>query len=263
MAEKSKHIPPHLQRSLLAFIIFLICISVAKVFVTLHQQEERIEVLEVQVEQLLSDTTRLRILPAYSPNRDTPRRGSSDKTYYHRNNYNQKRQSASASNQSSYHQDSSRPADKADETKVDERPRKFTQAHLFDLNTIDSLNLIRIPGIAGRTASVIIKNRQRYGGFYNPWQLQEFLTWDAAKDYMEEWCTVWFTADVSRIRPIPINAATISELQRHPYISHEQAVEIVRYRTRHKRIASAGELQQLTTFSDEQIQQLFPYLSFE
>lgn len=262
MADKSKHIPPHLRHSLLALIIFLIFISVVKFYVTLHQQEERIEVLEAQVEQLLADTTRLRILPAYSPNRNTAQRSSNGKPYYHRNNYNQKRQSASASNQGSL-QESSRPTDKAEDTKAEERQRKFTEAHLFDLNTVDSLNLIRIPGIAGRTASVIIKNRQRYGGFYNPWQLQEFLTWEAAKDYMEEWCTIWFTADASRIRPIPINAATISELQRHPYISHEQAVEIVRYRTRHKRIASAGELQQLTTFSDEQIQQLFPYLSFE
>ena len=44
---------------------------------------------------------------------------------------------------------------------------------------------------------------------------------------MEEWCTAWFTADASRLRAIHVNAATISELQRHPYISHEQAVEIV------------------------------------
>lgn len=262
MVDKSKHIPPHLRRSLLGLIIFLLLISVAKFFVTMHQQEERIDVLEAQVAQLLADTTRLRILPAFSPDRNTTQRSTSDKPYYHRNNYNSKRQGASAEKQGS-HQDSSRAAHRTVETKADDRPRKFTQAHLFDLNTIDSLNLIRIPGIAGRTASVIIKNRQRYGGFYNPWQLQEFLTWDAAKDYMEEWCTVWFTADVSRIRPIPINVATISELQRHPYISHEQAVEIVRYRTRHKRMATAGELQQLTTFSDEQIQQLFPYLSFE
>ena len=122
---------------------------------------------------------------------------------------------------------------------------------------------IRIPGIAARTASVILKNRLRYGGFYNPRQLQEFLTWDAARDYMDEWCTVWFTTDANRLRLIHVNEATVSELQRHPYISHEQAVEIVRYRTRHKRLASIVEFQQLTTFSAEQIQQILPYLTFE
>jgi DNA uptake protein ComE-like DNA-binding protein len=230
---------------------------------------------------LLADTTRLQIPPQPTSNREySQRSGNYNRTYNH-NNYNHYRQGPSTRGQSNTQTNHSNPTPSTTDAAVDsttsanatqsslftpqteERPRKFTEAHQFDLNTIDSLNLIRIPGIASRTASVILKYRQRYGGFYNPWQLQEFLTWDAAKDYMEEWCNVWFTADANRLRLIHVNAATISELQRHPYISHEQAVEIVRYRTRHKRIASAVEFQQLSTFSAEQIQQLLPYLTFE
>lgn len=290
MAGFRKSIPSYLQRSLLMLIIVLLGISVARFFVSMRDQQERIEVLEVQVAQLLADTTRLQIPPQSVPSRDYSPRGSSYSRPYPRNNYNYSRPRTSTagypSQQTTAGQSSqpasppapttSSPAATSDSTagtqaaqaalftpQTDERPRKFTAAHQFDLNTIDSLNLIRIPGIAGRTASVILKYRQRYGGFYNPWQLQEFLTWDAAKDYMDEWCTVWFTADASRLRTIHINAATISEMQRHPYISHEQAVEIVRYRTRHKRIASVKELEQLSSFSAEQIQQLLPYLTFD
>lgn len=265
MAGNSKHIPPYIQRSLAMLIIFLICISVGKFFVTMHKQEERIEVLEAQVAQLLADTTRLRILPTPTYSNINNTRSDNYNRSYNRSYNSYKRHEASTPKQNFTANVPKRDEAAATTTTEEtiQRPRKFTEAHLFDLNTIDSLTLIRIPGIAARTASVILKNRQRYGGFYNPWQLQEFLTWDAAKDYMEEWCTVWFTADANRLRPIHVNVATVSELQRHPYISHEQAVEIVRYRTRHKRLASIAEFQQFSTFSTEQIQQILPYLSFE
>ena len=276
MAGNRKSIPPYIQRSLLVLIIFLMGISVARFFVSMHQQEERIEILEAQVAQLLADTTRLQIPSQPLYNRGHHQQNGNYYHTYNRNNHNHYRQSHSTQGQRKPDQSlrsSDAIADSTARTNVPqsspfisqtgERPRKFTEPHLFDLNTIDSLTLIRIPGIAARTASVILKNRLRYGGFYNPRQLQEFLTWDAARDYMEEWCTVWFTTDANRLRLIHVNEATVSELQRHPYISHEQAVEIVRYRTRHKRLASIVEFQQLTTFSAEQIKQILPYLTFE
>lgn len=276
MVSNRKSIPPYIRRSLLVLIIFLMGISVARFFVSMHQQEERIEILEAQVAQLLADTTRLQIPSQPLYNRGYHQQNGNYYHTYNRNNHNHYRQSHSTQGQRKPDQSlrsSDAIADSTARTNVPqsspfisqtgERPRKFTEPHLFDLNTIDSLTLIRIPGIAARTASVILKNRLRYGGFYNPRQQQEFLTWDAARDYMEEWCTVWFTTDANRLRLIHVNEATVSELQRHPYISHEQAVEIVRYRTRHKRLASIVEFQQLTTFSAEQIQQILPYLTFE
>lgn len=276
MVSNRKSIPPYIRRSLLVLIIFLMGISVARFFVSMHQQEERIEILEAQVAQLLADTTRLQIPSQPLYNRGYHQQNGNYYHTYNRNNHNHYRQSHSTQGQRKPDQSlrsSDAIADSTARTNVPqsspfisqtgERPRKFTEPHLFDLNTIDSLTLIRIPGIAARTASVILKNRLRYGGFYNPRQLQEFLTWDAARDYMEEWCTVWFTTDANRLQLIHVNEATVSELQRHPYISHEQAVEIVRYRTRHKRLASIVEFQQLTTFSAEQIQQILPYLTFE
>ena len=276
MVSNRKSIPPYIRRSLLVLIIFLMGISVARFFVSMHQQEERIEILEAQVAQLLADTTRLQIPSQPLYNRGYHQQNGNYYHTYNRNNHNHYRQSHSTQGQRKPDQSlrsSDAIADSTARTNVPqsspfisqtgERPRKFTEPHLFDLNTIDSLTLIRIPGIAARTASVILKNRLRYGGFYNPRQLQEFLTWDVARDYMEEWCTVWFTTDANRLRLIHVNEATVSELQRHPYISHEQAVEIVRYRTRHKRLASIVEFQQLTTFSAEQTQQILPYLTFE
>lgn len=264
---------PHLRRGLLGLIIFLMCISVARLLVSMRQQQERIEILEQQIAQLMADTSRLQI-PAY-----TPRYADSHQKAEYKGSHGFGHRTEATNPQNSaptnpLHKDSSdsrsvevpnqRNYDSANpQSPKTSRESKFTTPHLFDLNTIDSLTLIRIPGIAERTASVILKNRIRYGGFYDPRQLEDFLTWDAAQAYMDEWCTQWFTADAAHLRHIPLNTATISELQRHPYISHDQAIEITRYRTRHRRIADLAELQQLTTFTEAQLQQVFPYLSFE
>jgi len=279
MANSRKPIPPYVQRGLLGLIIVLMGISVARLLVSMHRQQERIEILEEQVSQLMTDTSRLQIA-AYVPQQnyynrtDYPRHRND--TYYQSNNKHRGESAHREQRDGSYGQPSSTDqtrndsAATADVRSVPANPtnekstsRKFTEVHQFDINTVDSAILVRIPGIAERTAAVILKNRQRYGGFYSPWQLQEFLTWDAAQAYMEEWCNLWFTADANHIRPIHINVATVSEMQRHPYISHEQAIELIRYRTRHKRITSATELNQMQTLSEEQIKQLIPYLAFD
>lgn len=256
---------PYVQRGLIALVVLLLSVSVARLLVTMHQQEERISILESQVEALLSDTSRLQIpaspqryyssAPArhYTPHRNA---GSNSSRAYVYNRY-----KPEASSSDSIPQASSSAFTHG--VSQSEASRKFTEPHLFDLNTVDSLTLIRIPGIAARTASVILKHRQSYGGFYDANQLRDFLTWDAALDYLDEWCTLWFTANADRLIRISLNTATVSQLQRHPYISHEQAVEIMQFRIRHKGFHQASELQQLSTFTPEEITKLLPYLSFE
>ena len=262
-------LPPYVQRGLMALVVLLSLVSVARLLVTMHQQDERIAILEAQVDALMADTSRLQL---------------SDSFYASQRTDSKLRYSGSRSRYSGYHRSANRPSsfseNRAEEAPADtvqpsssrvhiynstpdDRPRKFTEPHLFDLNTIDSLTLIRIPGIAARTASVILKQRQRYGGFYDANQLRDFLTWEAAQDYLDEWCSQWFTVNADRIVRLPINTATISQLQRHPYVSHQQAVEISQYRMRHKGFRQASDLQILTSLTDEDIEHLLPYLSFE
>ncbi len=252
----------------MALVVLLSLVSVARLLVTMHQQDERIAILEAQVEALMGDTARLQIAPGSY----VSQRSGSQSRYsgYHR------KSSAGYHRSSSFSYNRVEEGFTSDDTVQssrvhiynnssvdDDRPRKFTEPHLFDLNTIDSLTLIRIPGIAARTASVILQQRQRYGGFYDANQLRDFLTWESAQDYLDEWCSRWFTASAERIVRLPINTATISQLQRHPYLSHQQAVEISQYRVRHKGFRQASELQMLSSLADEDIQHLLPYLSFE
>ena len=237
-------VPPHVQRGLVALVVLLLAVSVARLLVSMHQQDERIAILEAQVDALMSDTTRMTIASAYTPIKADAR-------------------SRRSSYQPRKYKDNIPESSREDHRSADDYPRKFTEPHAFDLNTVDSLTLIRIPGIAARTASVILRQRQRYGGFYDANQLRDFLTWDAALARLDEWCTSWFTASADRIVRLPINTATISQLQHHPYLSHQQAVEIVQYRTRHKGFQQASELNQLSTITSDDISHLLPYLSFE
>lgn len=247
----------------MALVVLLLMVCVARLLVTMHQQDERIAILEAQVEALMADTSRLQLADGFY----APRRGGSQSGYsgYHRKSSGYHRPSSSMS-----HRVGGDDTVQSSSSRIhiyssagEDRPRKFTEPHLFDLNTIDSLTLIRIPGIAARTASVILKQRQRYGGFYDANQLRDFLTWEAAQDYLDEWCSQWFTANAERIVRLPINTATISQLQHHPYLSHQQAVEISQYRVRHKGFRQASELQMLSSLTDEDIEHLLPYLSFE
>lgn len=256
-------IPPFLRRSLAVLIIFLMGISVARLLVEMHKQDERISILEAQIDQLLADTTRLQIIP-YAQNYTHYPAYHETTSHRHTHRDNRNSQSATSPSPSSSTTASGRVSERDSITAQPvAESHKFTTPHLFDLNTIDSLTLIRIPGIAARTASTILRQRQRYGGFYSPEQLRDFMTWSAAQDYLDEWCTQWFTADANRLLAIPVNRANIGQLQRHPYIDHDQATEMVRYRTRHRQIASAAELQQLSSFTSEQLDRLLPYLSFE
>lgn len=253
----------------MALVVLLSLVSVARLLVTMHQQDERIAILEAQVEALMADTSRLQLADGFYAPRRGGAQGHSGAGYhsksagYHRSSssMNYRRGEDVASDDTV--QSSSPRVHLYNSSADEDRPRKFTEPHLFDLNTIDSLTLIRIPGIAARTASVILKQRQRYGGFYDANQLRDFLTWEAAQDYLDEWCSQWFTANAERIVRLPINTATISQLQHHPYLSHQQAVEISQYRVRHKGFRQASELQMLSSLTDEDIEHLLPYLSFE
>lgn len=256
-----KTVPPYIQRGIGALLLLLMGISVARLLTRFHQLEERIDQLEESEAALFTRLNQWQ-------DATTLQQTSGERTYERHYSYHDQK-SAKYPKSERYER---KPADKEykrreehseDSLPHTNRSNKYTEPRRININNADSLTLIRIPGIAARTASTILRFRQRYGGFYDPWQLRDFLTWEAAEAHMEEWCTQWFTADVADIRHIRVNQASVSELCRHPYISYEQAIEMVRYRTRHKRIEKLEEFSNFSTFQPDDINRLAFYLSFE
>ena len=90
-------LPPYVQRGLMALVVLLSLVSVARLLVTMHQQDERIAILEAQVEALMADTSRLQLADGFY----APRRGGSQSGYsgagYHRKSSGYHRSSSSMS----------------------------------------------------------------------------------------------------------------------------------------------------------------------
>ena len=130
---------------------------------------------------------------------------------------------------------------------------------VLDLNHCDTTELQYIRGIGRYTAMQIIRYREQLGGFYSSAQLTDELLAKLRLDTVLS----HFTADTTAIQPLHINVATVEQLQRHPYLRFAQAKAI--YTLRRKRITlhSIDELRTLPELTENDLQRLAPYLSFE
>lgn len=268
----NKHLPTYIKHGVITLLILLIGISVARMHVRIHQTEELLQQLDAENKALSDEVIRLRQDIDQLHENNFAKEKQPHGAYRHYTTTSRRYTSASDVAQSKIvatelpQQHSSNPevtASTATYSQPASETRKFTEPHKFNINLIDSATLVRIPGIGAKTANTILRQRQRYGGFYSPWQLQDFLTWDAAQAYMEEWCTRWFEANAQEVHHLAVNRCTVSDLVRHPYISYDQAVKVLQYRTRNKRINKMEELESSSIFTASETERLAAYLSFE
>lgn len=127
----------------------------------------------------------------------------------------------------------------------------------IDLNSTDSLELIKIKGIGEVFSQRIIKYRDYLGGFYTKDQLLEVYNFDSS-NYLPLKSHFW--ADTSNIQKVNVNTATFKELQHHPYIDYHLVKQIVNYRENHGRFKNLSELHKLELMYDELYEKLKHYL---
>lgn len=133
---------------------------------------------------------------------------------------------------------------------------KYKPGKFVDLNTADTTELMRIPGIGPVRAKHIVEYRQSLGGFHSIAQVHE------AYD-LPEHLGDWVHISKPMIEPLHVNKAALAKLNSHPYLTFYQARAIVELRRREGRIRSARQLLFLEEFTEEDIARLAPYLSFE
>ena len=126
----------------------------------------------------------------------------------------------------------------------------------LDLNSADSTELVKLPGIGPANALKVIRYRERLGGYSDIRQLTEI---EGLPDSLMKWFIITDTVQVSKIQ---VNKATLTELRRHPYLDFYQARAIVEYRNERGIIKGPEQLSFMEEFTAQDLERLMPYLDF-
>lgn len=136
---------------------------------------------------------------------------------------------------------------------------------ILNLRTADTTELKMIRGIGSYRAKQIVRYREQLGGFASVEQLREIKAlqplWAdslSADSFLQH-----FLLDSIKVEPLRVNRARPEVLQRHPYLSFEQAKAIYELRRRKIHLDNINQLQHLNCLSERDLRRLQPYLSFE
>lgn len=136
---------------------------------------------------------------------------------------------------------------------------------ILNLRTADTTELKMIKGIGSYRAKQIIRYREQLGGFASVEQLCEVKALQPLlKDSLStDSLLSHFFIDSVRVVPLKVNSMRVEQLQRHPYLSFEQARAIYELRRRKIHLKHLDQLRTLDCLTEQDIQRLRPYLSFE
>lgn len=134
------------------------------------------------------------------------------------------------------------------------------QTVLVELNTADSLELIKVKGIGPYTAMKIIELRSTIGGFYSKEQLREVYRVDSVR-YAE--IEPFVTVDPFEVKKLNINTATLDELKNHPYIRYNIANSIVSIRQQHGHFSNIEGIKKSHLVTEDIFRKIAPYLTTE
>jgi len=134
------------------------------------------------------------------------------------------------------------------------------QKTLIDINTSDSMALVRLPGIGPVLSLRIIKYRHLLGGFARVEQLREVYglqaeTFELIKSRVY--------ADSLSVTQININSAGYKELSHLPYFDSYEVTSILKYRELKGRIKGIRDLTDNKLISPEKAPKVSPYLKFD
>ena len=133
-------------------------------------------------------------------------------------------------------------------------PVKIKAGEHIELNTTDTAQLMKVPGIGTYYAKAIIRYGCRLGGYVSVDQLDEI-------EHFPQDAKPYFTV-LANPQKLNVNKLTLQQLRRHPYINYYRAKAIVDYRRLHGKLNSLNDLRLSPDFPPEAIQRLEPYVEF-
>ena len=132
---------------------------------------------------------------------------------------------------------------------------KLEQGQHVILNTADTTQLRRVPGIGVYFANEIVNHGRYLGGYVSIDQLDEI------PDFPRE-AKQYFVISKPNPHRLNVNRLSLNELRRHPYINYYQAKAIVDFRRLHGHIENLKQLSLSKDFPPDAIRRLEPYIEY-
>ena len=132
---------------------------------------------------------------------------------------------------------------------------KYLPGTIISLNSADTTELKKIPGIGSSIARMIVNYRERLGGFFRIEQLQEI-------HLKAETLRPWFSIDTHQTRRINVNKAGMERMMHHPYMNYYQAKVIIEYRKKKGFLKSLKQLSLYEEFTPIDLERLEPYICY-
>jgi len=137
---------------------------------------------------------------------------------------------------------------------------KSTSILTLDINKVDTTVLQQLKGVGAVTAKRILQYRNSLGGFHSVNQLQEIKgLYPETLSRLQSLLKI----DTTQISKINVNKASLEKLKAHPYLSFYQARVIVELRKARSGIRKIEELDAFKEFTQQDIDRLRWYLSFQ
>ncbi len=139
-----------------------------------------------------------------------------------------------------------------DETNKYKKSTKTT----LELNSADSIELVKLYRIGPALAHRILEYREKLGGFISLNQLNEIWGFDEDILYdLEEKINV----DAEKANHFNLNNVSFEELKKHPYFKYNISNAIVNYRTQHGIFEHIDDLKKIKIISDSIFNKIILY----
>lgn len=136
----------------------------------------------------------------------------------------------------------------------------------LEINSADSIQLLRIKGIGPVIAHLILDYRRKLGGYFSLDQLGEafYINANTLAEKQQRMVEIKSQLKVnpSLIKKLLINKLTQKELSYHPYISYKQSKAIIQYRVKNGPIQNIEQLKLVRGITERDIQLLQLYVAF-
>lgn len=131
---------------------------------------------------------------------------------------------------------------------------------VVEINSADTTKLMQIRGIGNGYARIIIRYRDRLGGFYKKEQLKEVAGLDSLT-YQD--IIPFIKIDTRKIAKIDLNTATMNSLAVFPYLTYKQKNAIIAYREQHGNYKELADLKNIPIIDDVILRKIEPYISLK